>query len=203
MDIQISHLTKTYGEKIVLSDFSAIIKSGQRNVVIGPSGCGKTTFARILAGLCPADDGQITNMPKRLSMMFQEDRLCESFSAYENLVLVLGKKDERRQFDFILQEAQKLLLQSEDLKRPVKALSGGMRRRIALLRAMLFDARLVILDEPFKGLDVLTKEKTMQYVWENTTGKTLILITHDKSEQEYFGEHVIEIPFFHRNENQE
>ena len=190
-DIRIKNVSKTYGEKQVLSQLSKEFPAGETTVIMGVSGCGKTTLLRILLGLEKVDSGKVTGMPERVAVLFQEDRLCEDVSAYENIALVLERKKTHAQRDAqkcrIEQEAAQVGITADDLKQNVMKLSGGMRRRIALLRALLYDADCVILDEPFKGLDATTKQIVMQYVKEKNAGKTTFLVTHDQTEADFFG----------------
>lgn len=190
-NIRITNISKAYGDKQVLNRISKEFLSGETSVIMGASGCGKTTLLRILLGLEKADSGEVAGMPERVAVLFQEDRLCEDVSAYENIVLVLERKRTRAQKDAqrrkIEQEAAQVGITAEDLTQNVMELSGGMRRRIALLRALLYEADCVILDEPFKGLDVTTKQIVMQYVKEKNAGKTTFLVTHDQTEADFFG----------------
>lgn len=206
-DIRIKNVSKTYGEKQVLSQLSKEFPAGETTVIMGVSGCGKTTLLRILLGLEKADSGEVTGMPERVAVLFQEDRLCEDVSAYENIALVLERKKTHAQRDAqkcrIEQEAAQVSITAEDLTQNVMELSGGMRRRIALLRALLYDADCVILDEPFKGLDAATKEIVMQYVKEKVAGRTTFLVTHEQAEADFFGGNIWKLPQENKNENDE
>lgn len=193
-DIRIKNISKTYGEKQVLNHISKEFPAGETTVIMGASGCGKTTLLRILLGLEMPDSGEVTGMPEKAAVLFQEDRLCVDVSAYENIALVLERKVTRAQKEaqkhIIQQEAAQVGITEEDLKQNVMELSGGMRRRIALLRALLYDADCVILDEPFKGLDAATKQIVMQYVKEKVAGRTTFLVTHDAAEADFFGRNI-------------
>lgn len=193
-NVSIKNISKTYGDKHVLSHVSKEFPAGETTVIMGASGCGKTTLLRILLGLEKADSGEVLGMPGKAAVLFQEDRLCEDVSAYENIALVLERKATRVQKETqkcqIELEAAQVGITVEDLKQNVMELSGGMRRRIALLRALLYDADCVILDEPFKGLDAATKQNVMQYVKEKTTGRTTFLVTHDAAEADFFGRNI-------------
>ena len=193
-NVRIKNISKTYGEKQVLNHISKEFPAGETTVIMGASGCGKTTLLRILLGLEMPDSGEVTGMPEKVSVLFQEDRLCEDISAYENIALVLERKVTRAQKEaqkhIIQQEAAQVGITEEDLKQNVMELSGGMRRRIALLRALLYDADCVILDEPFKGLDAATKQIVMQYVKEKVVGRTTFLVTHDAAEADFFGRNI-------------
>ena len=143
-------------------------------------------------------------MPEKVSVLFQEDRLCEDGSAYENIALVLERRKTRVQKDAqrrkIEQEVAQVSITAEDLTQNVMELSGGMRRRIALLRALLYDADCVILDEPFKGLDAATKEIVMQYVKEKVAGRTTFLVTHEQAEADFFGGNIWKLPQENKND---
>ena len=190
-NIRIKNISKAYGDKQVLNRISKEFPSGETSVIMGASGCGKTTLLRILLGLEMPDNGEVIGMPEKVSVLFQEDRLCEDASAYENIALVLERKRTRAQKDAqrrkIEQEAAQVGITAEDLTQNVMELSGGMRRRIALLRALLYEADCVVLDEPFKGLDAATKQIVMQYVKEKVTGRTTFLVTHEQAEVDFFG----------------
>ena len=187
MNIIISDLCKSYGEKKVLHHFNATLPNGKITAFMGTSGSGKTTLANILLGFEQADSGSVTGIPERKSAVFQEDRLSENFSALTNVQAVCKNKAEK--------EKAKKLLESlglaNDIKTQVKSLSGGMKRRVALARALCSEYDFLVLDEPFKGLDEQTKEKTMQLVKEMTKGKTVLLITHDKEEALFFTDTII------------
>lgn len=206
-DIRIKNISKAYGDKQVLNHISKEFPIGETTVIMGVSGCGKTTLLRILLGLEMPDNGEVIGMPEKVSVLFQEDRLCEDVSAYENIALVLERKRTHAQRDTqrhkIEREAAQVGIMAEDLKQNVMELSGGMRRRIALLRALLYDADCVILDEPFKGLDATTKQIVMQYVKEKTAGKTTFLVTHDAAEADFFGGNRWNLPTENKNANDE
>ncbi len=187
MDIVISELSKSYGENIVLDGFSAVISENKMTFIMGPSGCGKTTLINILMGLVSEDKGTITGVPTHKSVVFQEDRLCESFNAVSNVRLVCDKKIKDEEIYTHLDQ----IGLKDDLAKPVIELSGGMRRRVAVVRAILAKSDIIFMDEPFKGLDDKTKVKTMQYVVDNTKNKTVIIVTHDIDEADYLGGEII------------
>ncbi len=189
MKIEIQNLTKTYGETCVFRNLNLTFAVGETTVIMGASGCGKTTLARIMLGLEKADAGCVVGMPERAAVVFQENRLCFGFSAYENIALVLDARKMGRQalWEKVCSEASLVGITEEELRQNVETLSGGMKRRIALLRAVLYDADCIILDEAFQGLDAETKRKTIAYVKERTKGKTCIVITHNEDETELLG----------------
>lgn len=177
MDIMVSGIRKSFGDKKVLDGFNALIKENKLTCIMGPSGCGKTTLLQILMGLEPQDQGTISGMPDKKSAVFQEDRLCESFNAVSNVRMVCGKgmKD-----SVIAAHLQSIGIM--DLTQPVREFSGGMKRRVAIVRAILAKSDILFLDEPFKGLDDDTKNLVMAYVSENARNRTVILVTHSLDE---------------------
>ncbi len=187
MDIVISGLTKSFGTNIVLKDFSAIIHEKRTTFIMGPSGCGKTTLINILMGFVTPDSGTICGVPDLKSVVFQEDRLCESFNAISNVRLVCDKKIKN---STIIEHLEKIGLK-DSLSKPVSEFSGGMKRRVAIVRAILAKSEILFLDEPFKGLDTETKKTAMEYLKENTKGKTVIIVTHDMDEVKTFDGDII------------
>ncbi len=187
-DIVIKNLSKSFGQKRVLSSLSAVIPEGRFTAVMGASGSGKTTLGRILLGLERADSGSIEGLPDRLSAVFQEDRLFEEFSALSNLRAVAGRKRDGEMAALL--EALGL---GREINAPVSSFSGGMKRRVAIARAIAAQGELTVLDEPFSGLDGETKLSVMAFVRQKLSGKTVLLITHDPSDAEFFGAETIRL----------
>ncbi len=182
-DLILDHVAKRFGGKTVLRDVNLVFPADSVNCVMGPSGCGKTTLMRIIAGLAEPDSGAVTGRPEKISFVFQEDRLCEDFSAVANIRLVTGRSmpDE---------EIKKCLVSlglEGSARRPVRELSGGMKRRVAIARALCFRPELLILDEAFKGLDEERKQLTMERILADKKGRIIICVTHDPAEAEYMG----------------
>jgi NitT/TauT family transport system ATP-binding protein len=182
-DIVIRGLCKRFGEKVVLRDFSAVLPAGACTCIMGQSGCGKTTLLNILMGFLKADSGEITGVPEKKSAIFQEDRLCEGFSAMANLRLVLPKSIPDARLEAHLVE----LGLADSMRRPVRELSGGMKRRVAIARAMLAESEIVFMDEPLKGLDEKTKAEVIGYMQRHGAGRTILLVTHDREETAAMG----------------
>ena len=175
MDIKVDHVSKAYGEQQILRDLCCVFPEGKTTCIRGRSGCGKTTLIRLLLGLDIPDKGKIEVISDRkISAVFQEDRLCENLSAASNIRLVCTETISDRE----LEEAYKAVA----LQKPVRELSGGMRRRVSILRALLADSDCVIMDEPLRGLDEKTRIKTIDYILKKTEGKTLIFVTHEEQE---------------------
>jgi NitT/TauT family transport system ATP-binding protein len=178
MDIVVSNLSKSFGTNQVLVDLNITFPEHEITCIMGPSGCGKTTLLKILMGFIHPDKGTVRGVPKLKSAVFQEDRLCESFNAVSNIRLICDRKVDTGK---IISHLEKIGLKGS-LDRQVREFSGGMKRRVPIVRAILAKSDVLFLDEPFKGLDVDTKKDVMQYVKENIQGKTVIMVTHSMEE---------------------
>ena len=178
--MRVINVNKCYGEKVVLSDFSASFTEGKITAIMGPSGCGKTTLLRLLLGLEKPDSGEILLPQGKVTAVFQEDRLSEPLSAVANIRLVCPAMTHTVARDLLLA----LGFKEEDCGKPVSTLSGGMRRRVAIARALAPNPDAVILDEPFSALDAMTKSAMHKWylsVMEDISLPTLF-ITHDIDE---------------------
>ncbi len=177
------HLSKSYGELDIFRELSFTLESGRTYCLMGPSGCGKTTLFRILLGLEPADCGRFrlepaAGDPLPLVAVFQENRLCDSFSPLDNVMLAVKNTLSR---ETVYKELCRLLPE-ESLLRPASTLSGGMKRRVAILRALLAPSCGILMDEPFTGLDEETKSAVIAYIKEKTAGKLLLVATHQEED---------------------
>lgn len=169
--IQLQNVTKSYREKTVLKQLSFEVEPGKIIGLMAPSGGGKTTLFRILMGLETADEGAVCGLERaQIGVAFQEDRLCEVLTAEENAKIAGGRPDLAR------------ILPGESLEKTPNELSGGMKRRVAVARAMAAPSHLILLDEPFAGLDEETKALVMAYILEKRQGRTLLFTTHDEDD---------------------
>lgn len=171
-------ISKNYGDLTVLKDFNAVYEAGGIYYLTNPSGSGKTTLFRLLCGLETPDGGSV-EPELRFSYCFQEDRLCEAYSAVKNVEMVIGA-GENTQADgnTLAEEALRAILPEEALGKPCSQLSGGMKRRVALVRAMEADSDCVLLDEPFTGMDAQTREKAEAYIRSRQRGRIVVIATH-------------------------
>jgi NitT/TauT family transport system ATP-binding protein len=188
-----TNIYKSFGTppKYVLEDINLTLPSGI-TCLMGASGIGKTTLAYILAGILNPDSGMITGREgKKISFVFQEDRLLESETTLTNVLFVTPSAKK------YAAKARALLTQAElgeSINKKASELSGGMKRRVALCRALIAEHDILILDEPFKGLDEETKPKIIKMVLEHTTNKIVLCITHDITETDMLKSRLIRIP---------
>lgn len=177
--LRASHIVKMFDGHEVLGDFSCQIDSGDRIALCGPSGSGKTTAMNILSGIVEPDAGLIQNN-LALSAVFQDARLFEDHNAIENVMLTAGKKTTREQAKSLLSQ----LLPDQSLNKPVSQLSGGMRRRVEIARALAADSDVIFLDEPFTGLDQESKGCSWEFINNHLGDRALLFISHDEEDLE-------------------
>ena len=185
-NISIENISFSYDDKNIFSDYNCSFPIGKTSVIMAPSGFGKSTLLYMLAGLITPSKGKITipiENPK-FSFAFQDLRLIESISVNKNITLVNSKSKDSN--------ALNQCLEALDIKslahKKVATLSGGEKSRVAIARALMADYDILLLDEPFNGLDDETKKRTMKYVKEKTAHKTVLLVTHNKDEAAYFSQ---------------
>ena len=172
--IELKDVSVSYDGQSVIKDLSFTFEDGRIYAIAGASGIGKTTLLGAIAGLVPLSHGEINSTHKKISYIFQDPRLFPWMTALENVKCVCEDEQKARHY-------LELLLPDSADKYPHE-LSGGMKQRVSIARALAYDADLVLLDEPFKGLDDASKDNTINVVLSALRGKTAILISHDKSE---------------------
>jgi len=191
MALEIKHVYKSFGEKIVFTNLNLNFVEGKFTAIMGPSGLGKTTLINLILGILQPEHGEVVGFADRkVVAVFQEDRLLEHKNGLDNVLFVLRDAAKGKNAAWELLERAEL---AEDAYKKAKGYSGGMRRRLALCRALVIDFDILILDEPFKGLDATLKLKIMDMVKEKCVGKTVLLITHDREEAKFFDGDVIDI----------
>ena len=193
--MQIQNLCKSYENQPILDHLSLDLKEGGIYALMGPSGRGKTTFLHILMGIVPADEGKLLGFSKkRISAVFQEDRLFPFLTAAENIAAVSRNRcffsaSELSSYNEILAE----LLPASSLALPVRSFSGGMKRRASLARALLVPSDLLILDEPFTGLDEASRLQTMSFLLKYRNERTLLFSTHRKDDADFLHASLIQL----------
>lgn len=191
-EVRVKNLCKEYDEHRVLDNLNINFKKDKITVILGPSGCGKTTLLNIITGITKEDSGEVILNSKRISYIFQEDRLIEQLTVYENIAFVLKSTMNKEEMDAIIDKYLTLvkLLEYKD-KLPSK-LSGGMKRRVAIARAFAYKSSLLLMDEPFKGLDDKLKKEIIEEflsIYEEDK-RTIILVTHDMKEAKLLGDDI-------------
>ena len=187
MCITLDKVSRAFDGRQVLQNVSMELPQRGAVCFFGPSGCGKTTLLRLICGLDKPDSGRV-NIPQgtRFACHFQEDRLLPWYTAEENLRLVGENIDAQAWLDkVLLPEAGKLY---------PNELSGGMRRRVSLARALAHDSDVLVLDEPVRELDEATAEKMLELIARSVGDRLLILVTHDRTQAEKLGCRIVEFP---------
>lgn len=186
--MELRNICKSYHGRPVLQNVSFTIEPGV-TALWAPSGAGKTTLLRILLGLeCP-DSGELLGTGVRWSAVFQEDRLLDGLDAMGNLRFALGSGWDEAAARRLLAELG--LSDAED--RPVREWSGGMKRRLALARALLADAEAIALDEPFAGLDAENRRHGAECIARRAETTPVLLVTHDRADLEALNARIIEL----------
>ncbi len=192
MAIEVKGIDKRYGTLQVYRDFSLEFPENRITAILGPSGCGKTTLLRLLAGLAGADRGAVTT-PLAIGYLFQEPRLLPWMTLRDNIALVLVDKLEpaevRRRVGRMLNDTG--LVQYGDYF--PNQVSGGMKQRAAIARAFAYPSRLLLMDEPFKSLDLKTRHQLVGLflkLWRNEP-RTVVTVTHDLREALWLGDQIV------------
>ena len=191
MTLELQNISKSFDGLPVLRNLSLSFHQGQCYCLMSP-----TTLLRILMGLEQPDQGMVLADGKpqdmnslTVSAVFQEDRLCESFSPIENVSMCAGRSIKTPRIKWELAR----LLPEECLNRPVSTLSGGMKRRVAVIRALLTPSRILLMDEPFTGMDDELKRNVISYIREKQDGRLLILSTHQEEDVELIGGELVRL----------
>ena len=177
-------ITLAFGDKPVLSGCSMALAPGERLALMGPSGCGKTTLLRVALGLQKPDSGTVQCQTQRIGAVFQEPRLLPWRTAAENVNLVLA--DTAETLPLARDWLRRLGLAEAAALYP-EQLSGGMRARVALARALAVGPELLLLDEPFHALDEGLRETAIGVLNDLLPGVSLLLATHERSDAEALG----------------
>ncbi|WP_176719892.1 ABC transporter ATP-binding protein [Desulfuribacillus alkaliarsenatis] len=184
---------KSYGEQSIIENLSVSFEYNGIYSLFGPSGCGKTTLLHGMLGIVPFDQGDISGLSgRRIAVVFQEERLLPWSTVEQNVLLVLKhhypKELAKQKVDYYL-EAVNLINYKHSYPRQ---LSGGMRQRVAIARALAYGGEVLILDEPFKGLDIKIKTKIMDLIRQEykQANKICLLVTHDRFEADYLADEV-------------
>lgn len=193
--LQIEHVSKAFGKKVVLKDVTLNIKRGEFVTLLGPSGCGKTTLLRMIAGFEPTTTGQIllegkdiTSIPpyqRPMNTVFQKYALFPHLSVYDNIAFGLKLKGlSEDETDQKVLAALKMVSMTDYEERDVNSLSGGQQQRVAIARAIVNEPQVLLLDEPLSALDAKMRKDMQMELREmhQRLGITFIFVTHDQQE---------------------
>ena len=180
MIIEVKDVSKAYGEKKVLDGFNLNIEDEHSYIITGGSGSGKTTLLRLVLGLEKPDSGKVGLLGDykypyiNAGVVFQEDRLCEGFSAVTNCAMVSKKV-----FKQTVREELLKLLPEDKVDIPVKNLSSAERRMVCIARACCIPSDVLVMDEPFKGLNPSEKEKAISFIRDKQGSGSLVIASED------------------------
>lgn len=172
--IRLENISVSFDGQDVLKKLCCSFDEGHIHAISGASGVGKTTLLNVIAGLITPSEGRVICDAERISYIFQEPRLFPWMTALENVSCVCGDTEKARYY-------LELLLPDACDKLPAE-LSGGMKQRVSIARALAYEPTLLLLDEPFKGLDDESKKHTVDVVLEHLKGRTAIMVSHDRDE---------------------
>lgn len=193
--VQVKNLYKSFGDNRVLENLSLSFEKNKITVVAGPSGCGKTTLLNIISGIEKPDSGEVILKDHTISYIFQEDRLIPNLTVYGNIEFVLKSSMTPQESKPVIEKYLELVRLTGARDKYPDQLSGGMKRRVAVARAFAYRSDLLIMDEPFKGLDDKLKKEIMEEFLRiyRLDKRTVILVTHDMDEARFLGDTIIEL----------
>ena len=182
--LELKDISVRYDGKSVLSGCGLSLGDGERLALMGPSGCGKTTLLRVALSLLPPDTGSVSGDPCRTAAVFQEPRLLPWRTAAENVNVVLSDGPET--MPEALSMLERVELSDAGEKYPAE-LSGGMQQRVSIARALAFRPDLLVLDEPFRGLDDELRGRMVSLLNTSLQSASLLLVTHSEEEAKTLG----------------
>jgi len=176
--IEIKNISKSYKNRLILDDISLSFHEEDIVVIVGRNGAGKSTLLSILAGFVKADKGTASINKKEVGFIPQADSLFEDLTVKDNINFWANISNTKNSHDLI-----KLFGIDEYLKKKVRELSGGMKKRVAICTALLHDPKIIIMDEPFSGLDMFYKNELLQMIAKlKEMGKCIIYTSHNTDE---------------------
>lgn len=183
--ISIKNINKRYNNKVIFQDFHIDFYKNKVNCIVGKSGCGKSTLLNIISGIIENDDEDFISIESYgLSYIFQEDRLIDWLTVEENISLVVNKIYDKKEREELCNKYLDLVGIKEYKKYYPQMLSGGLRQRVNIARSLIYPSKIIIMDEPFKSIDVINKEIIMNNLKEilKQENRTVLFVTHDIEE---------------------
>ena len=191
--LKLNNIYKAYNNEKLYENFSIEFEENKISCILGPSGLGKTTLVNMITGIIMPDSGEIS-LPanSKFSYVFQEPRLLEWYNVYDNVDIVLKKYYNSSERKSIIEKTLKLVDLQEFSKYKISELSGGMAQRVSIARALSYPSNILILDEPFKGLDYKLMEDLIlnlkNILLEDK--RTVIYITHDIDQALFLSDYI-------------
>ena len=189
--IRIENINKRYGDNIIFEDFQIDFYENKINCILGKSGCGKTTLLNIISGVVKNDESDFKGIEDLgVSYIFQDDRLIDWLSVEDNIKLVIKKHYSEDKVNELCEKYLKLVGIYEYKNYYPQRLSGGMRQRVNIARAFIYPSKIIIMDEPFKSIDIKNKQIIMENFKKilEEDNRTVLFVTHDIDEALYLGD---------------
>ncbi len=189
---KVEGISKCFGELEVFQDITLEFPTGKITAILGPSGCGKTTILKIMAGLIKADQGVVVST-EQVGFLFQEPRLFQWLNVYQNLALVLEDKMPPKEVDTRIKHFLQAVGLGDYHDYYPRQLSGGMKQRVAMARAFSYPSELLLMDEPFKSLDLKNRHQLVSdflKLWRKESN-TVVVVTHDVKEAVWLGDQIL------------
>ena len=194
MEMELKHISKQFDGNIIFKDFDIAFQEGVISCILGPSGCGKTTLLNMMGGVTAADSGDFSSLNgKRFSYIFQAPRLLPWKTVEENIGFVMDRhipaSERQQKLAYLLQMVE----MSHYANYYPSQLSGGMAQRVSIARAFAIDSDVILMDEPFSGLDITLKKNIMERfveIWKRDK-RTVVYVTHDIDEALLLSDEII------------
>jgi NitT/TauT family transport system ATP-binding protein len=193
MILEINNINKSYNKNVIFKDFSIKFYKNKVNCILGKSGCGKSTLLNIISGIIKNDSSEFENLESiGISYIFQEDRLIDWLTVEENIRLIAKNHYEKRELDKEIDKYLSLVEITDYKNYYPQMLSGGIRQRVNIARGLIYPSKIIIMDEPFKSIDISNKKIIIDNFNDilNTEKRTVIFVTHDIDEALYLGDKI-------------
>lgn len=192
IEIEIKNLYKVYGKNKIFYEFNMRFIKGKITIILGKSGCGKTTLLNLISGIDKNYSGNIIVRSSKIAYIFQEDRLIKSSNVFGNIAFVLKSILKKKDIEPEVLRYLKIVEMEDYAEKFPDELSGGMKRRIALARAIAYNGDLLLMDEPFKGMDHELKQRIMKRLLKlhEERNNSIVMVTHDGDEAKVMGDNI-------------